>query len=622
MSIMKDSKIGVKLSASFAVLFLSLLMLGILSIYQLNTLGSEANDIGVVRREKLEASATINTAMSDYRIAEASHILSTDNENMNKAASQIEAQRKLIADTMNWLDPRITLPQVREAFNSFKVKWEEYQRRSAEMIAYSSRNENAQATALFRADKAQFNEVNRYASELQDIQSKVMQQVAIDAENTYAFSRNLIIAAIVAVGGLVLALLIGLIRGIANPVSAMTTALTELGHGNMNVVIPVDERGDEIGGLARAMTNLRNQLATAEQAKQQQARLIVDSIGNGLGALAEGNLTVQIDAELTGPFAGLKGDFNNAVTQLRNTVQTVAEAAASIHSGSSEIRAASDDLSARTEQQAASLEESSAAMQQVTSMVQETARGAAQVSESIGLAEKQANEGGRVVEDAVVAMTAIEKSSQEITQIINVIDGIAFQTNLLALNAGVEAARAGDAGRGFAVVATEVRALAQRSADAATEIKGLITKSTAQVSQGVAMVGETGKVLRQIVEQVSTVGRLVAEISESAQSQAVSIQQVNGAVSDMDKMTQQNAAMVEESTAAARSLATEADELSSLVARFQTGHALGERPTSAAARRPVAPRAKPRAKVAAVPMVHGNLALKSTSTDDDDWAEF
>jgi|GEM_PF-798886 len=621
MSIMKDSKIAVKLSASFSVLFLALLMIGIPSIFQLNALGSAARDIGVVRREKLEAAATINTAMSDYRIAEASHILSTDAGNMDKATKQIEAQRKLIADTLNWLDPKIDQPQVRAAFNSFNEKWAEYQRGSAQMIANSAQNNNALATEQFRADKVKFNEVNRYASELQDAQSKVIQQVAVGAESTYVFSRNLIIAMIVAAGGLVLALLMGLVRGIANPISAMTTALTELGQGNMNVVIPIDERGDEIGGLAKAMTNLRNQLAAAEQAKQQQARLIVDSIGSGLGALAEGNLMVQIDAELTGPFAGLKGDFNNAVTQLRNAVQTVAEAAASIHSGSSEIRAASDDLSARTEQQAASLEESSAAMQQVTSMVQETARGAAQVSASISVAEKQANEGGRVVDDAVVAMTAIEKSSQEITQIINVIDGIAFQTNLLALNAGVEAARAGDAGRGFAVVATEVRALAQRSADAAREIRELITKSTAQVSQGVAMVGETGKVLREIVEQVGTVGRLVTEISESAQSQAVSIQQVNGAVSDMDKMTQQNAAMVEESTAAARSLAIEADELSSLVARFQTGHSANAQP-SPAAHRSATPRAKPRTKIAAMPMVHGNLALKSTTTDDDDWTEF
>jgi methyl-accepting chemotaxis protein len=216
-------------------------------------------------------------------------------------------------------------------------------------------------------------------------------------------------------------------------------------------------------------------------------------------------------------------------------------------------------------------------------------------------------------------MGAIEKSAQEITQIINVIDGIAFQTNLLALNAGVEAARAGDAGKGFAVVANEVRALAQRSAEAAKDIKELITTSAQQVGSGVSLVGETGTLLEKIVARVGDISGLVTTIAQSAEVQATNLQQVNGSVGDMDKMTQQNAAMVEQSTAAARSLAGEAEELTKLVSRFRTGgeDAVGGRAT--APKRPMAAAPAP-ARKASMPAVRGNLALKPA--EDDDWNEF
>lgn len=248
-------------------------------------------------------------------------------------------------------------------------------------------------------------------------------------------------------------------------------------------------------------------------------------------------------------------------------------------------------------------------------MVKETATSAAQVTTAITDAHREASEGGRVVEQAVDAMGAIERSAQEITQIINVIDGIAFQTNLLALNAGVEAARAGDAGKGFAVVANEVRALAQRSAEAAKDIKALIMTSGQQVEQGVNLVGETGSMLNRIVVRVGEISALISSISESTEIQAAGLQQVNSAVGDMDKVTQQNAAMVEESTAAARSLASEADELANLVARFVLdGESAAEGlETRAAIVEPMS------ARVSAGPVVRGNLAL---AADEDDWSEF
>jgi len=256
-------------------------------------------------------------------------------------------------------------------------------------------------------------------------------------------------------------------------------------------------------------------------------------------------------------------------------------------------------------------------MNHVTSNVGETARGAVSVQHSIGEAHQEATDGGVVVERAVAAMAAIERSAQEITQIINVIDGIAFQTNLLALNAGVEAARAGDAGKGFAVVANEVRALAQRSADAAKDIKELITASSEQVAGGVRLVGETGELLQKIVTRVGEINDKVRGIAQSTESQSTNLQQVNTAVAEMDRMTQHNAAMVEESTAAARSLAQEANQLTGLVSRFRTS---GAGATATAITLP--PAAARRKTVSRQPAVAGNLAIKIESTADDDWTEF
>jgi methyl-accepting chemotaxis protein len=345
-------------------------------------------------------------------------------------------------------------------------------------------------------------------------------------------------------------------------------------------------------------------IAEAEQ------RHVVSELETGLEAIAQGNLTGRIEQPFAASYEGLRMSFNATLDNLGDILSRVASTASSVHTGATEIRAASDDLSLRTEQQAASLEETAAAMNQVTSMVQNTAVSAVQVNTSIGEAHREASQGGVVVEKAVSAMGAIEKSSSEIAQIISVIDGIAFQTNLLALNAGVEAARAGEAGKGFAVVANEVRALAQRSAEAAKDIKGLITTSSVQVQAGVGLVGETGTMLTSIVNRVGEISTLITHISESAEAQAASLQQVNGAVGEMDKMTQQNAAMVEESTAAARSLANEADALTSLVARFKVADA----PHAGHAHKPVM-----RAAPAAAPSSVGNLALKA---DLDDWAEF
>ncbi|ATC26223.1 PAS domain S-box protein [Caulobacter vibrioides] len=304
----------------------------------------------------------------------------------------------------------------------------------------------------------------------------------------------------------------------------------------------------------------------------------INQIAQALACLAANDLSYRMAAQIDARFASVRDDFNDAVAALDETIGAVASATRNVATGANEISTASDNLSRRTEQQAASLEETAAALDEITATVSRSADGAKRASVAASDARVDAAKSGEIVGEAVSAMDGIESSSNQINQIISVIDEIAFQTNLLALNAGVEAARAGEAGRGFAVVAQEVRALAQRSADAAKEIKVLIANSSTQVERGVKLVGDTGRALQSIVSKVSEIDTLISEIAQSSREQATGLGEVNVAVNQMDQVTQQNAAMVEEATAAAASLRHEADELDKLIARFHV--------TARAARRP------------------------------------
>ena len=317
----------------------------------------------------------------------------------------------------------------------------------------------------------------------------------------------------------------------------------------------------------------------------------VGEITGALSALADGDLERRIKEPLTIELDRLRLDFNRAADKLQETMKSVAANADAVREAAGEITNASDDLARRTEQQAASIEETAAALDQITATVRRTAEGAVEARSVVGTAKDDAQRSGAVVDEAVTAMQAIEASSKKIGNIIGVIDEIAFQTNLLALNAGVEAARAGEAGRGFAVVATEVRALAQRSADAAKEIKALISASGEQVAAGVRLVGLTGEALSRIVDHVDKMSGLTGEIASAAQEQATGLSEVNSAINQMDKVTQQNAAMVEQATAASHSLTNEAGELARLVGQFKTGAGQSGGTSRAA---PPKPRSAPR----------------------------
>jgi len=308
---------------------------------------------------------------------------------------------------------------------------------------------------------------------------------------------------------------------------------------------------------------------SAEAEARSRLQSVVSDLNVALGRLAGGDLRVRLTGLPEG-YDEIQDSFNTALARLEETMATIADMSGGILAGVGHISQAADDLSRRTETQAASLEETAAALDQITATVRRTSDGAKSASAAVAVTRTDAERSGDIVREAVTAMGSIEASSGQVSQIIGVIDEIAFQTNLLALNAGVEAARAGDAGRGFAVVAQEVRALAQRSADAAKEIKGLISGSTGQVAVGVDLVGRTGHALEDIAGQIHRVNEAVYEIAASAEEQATALHQVNAAINQMDQMTQQNAAMVEESTAASHALSGEFAELFRMIGQFQT----------------------------------------------------
>jgi len=310
-----------------------------------------------------------------------------------------------------------------------------------------------------------------------------------------------------------------------------------------------------------------------EERRKAEAEQIhaLDLLADALEDVAQGQLTVTVDASLSAKSERLASSFNRAIGGLREIIQQVRQSSSSIKTGASEIAQASDDLARRTEQQAASLEQTAASVDELTRTVRETAERAQRADATVAAARKDAEKGGQVVRQTKGAMEQIESSSKQMSQIIGVIDEIAFQTNLLALNAGVEAARAGEAGKGFAVVASEVRTLAQRSAEAAKTIKSLISASSDHVRSGVSLVENTSEVLIRIVEAFTEVSALVSTMATAAKGQATSIAEVNVAVGHLDQMTQQNAAMVEESSAASASLAREAGVMSGLVERFRIG---------------------------------------------------
>jgi methyl-accepting chemotaxis protein len=516
--------------------------------------------------------------------------------------------------------PAITAARA-EFFGTFETLRKAVYSASAERLAYPVSGDEWIAAATKAIDS-----LLALSTEIGTAAGGYAEQVETESTEMLAASVAILLLAL-ALGGFALWMVV---TRITHPIQSLTGTMSRLAGGDLEMIVPSAERRDEIGQMARAVEVFRKagianrrleEEAEANRSQSERDRLerevqkaaeaerlqyAITELGRALGHLADGNVGHRIEIPFAVSLDKLRLDFNESATTLEQALRAVGGNAAAIHAASEQIRVATSDLAKRTETQAASVEQTAAAIEEITIAVKDASNRATEAGELVARTRDQAQKSGKIVEQAVQAMGDIEASSGAIGNIITVIDNIAFQTNLLALNAGVEAARAGDAGKGFAVVAQEVRELAQRSANAAQEIKVLINASSEQVKNGVALVGETGNALRSIVVEVQDINRHVSAIVEAAREQSIGLGEINTAVNQMDQGAQQNAAMVEQSSAACSGLAGEAAALTGLLDRFRFGAPLTVEPTaprseadSAEERTPARPGRRPELRLAA-----------------------
>ena len=486
-----------------------------------------------------------------------------------------------------------------------------------------------QARALYRGPlveeakqlRAAAEEELAYNQSLVDQQSKDASAASASTlRNTWALGGVAVLLA--------LAVLVMFRFRVTGPLLRLRNAMNNMAQGQLDIDVPGADKHDELGEIARALEGIRASIAARSRAEAEAKiavqRQVTGALEEGLNALKEGRLGHRLNTPFPPEYEALRADFNATLASLADQMSEVSRSSTAVRTGAGEISAAAQDLARRTEGQAASLGETANTVRDLTNSVAESRNAAGHAATSAQDTEQEASTSGKLMQEAVSAMTSISATSDKMRSIVEIIDGISFQTNLLALNAGVEAARAGDAGKGFAVVATEVRNLAERSAQAAREISALIVNSGKEVRHGVEMVSETQASLQRIVHKASELAGMIGGIAQGANSQAESIAQVNSVIADLDKATQQNAALVEESTAASRSLAHESERLSAVVDRFSLsggGRSTPSRaPANSAARAPVvelpAMRSAPRRAPAPAPVSHGNAAVA------EDWSEF
>jgi len=613
-------------------------------VFTVDRLGSELDNslrVGQIVRAHMQGDMMHDAIRADVIGALESTIIGSGFD-IEKISADFAEHSKSFRESIEAASKLAVDPAIGEALKAVEAPLLSYEQ-SARAIIGMATGDATGARAAYPAFMQQFENLEGAMEEAADKIEAVAAAEAVTARDLSQVGLILMLGLLGVGVAVAAAIVLVARRQVVRPLLDVTNVLERLAKGDLTAEPARSTSQDEIGRMNGALQafrqavidrqteleaadqrealeaeRLRNEQVQAEQRRVQA--LVVTSIGTGLSHLADGDLTFRITEPFPADYEALRQDFNSSVGVLSDAIQGILQASATIRSGSGEISKAADDLSLRTQQQASSLEETAAALNEITSTVRSTSEGADKAHTAALAADSEVKQGGSVVAEAIAAMSTIEKSSAEIGQIIGVIDEIAFQTNLLALNAGVEAARAGESGKGFAVVASEVRALAQRSAEAAKEIKALINSSTAQVAVGVDLVGRTGTVLERLAGHVERINAVVSDIAGSARSQANGLVEVNTAVDQMDRVTQQNAAMVEETTAASHSLAHEAAELTQRVNRFRVGAANA----AGAHARPAAPApARPQPRVVELPGVamRGNAA-RELQPAADGWEEF
>ncbi|MGE6785584.1 HAMP domain-containing methyl-accepting chemotaxis protein [Ensifer adhaerens] len=598
---MSRLKISHTLIALFLLVAVIVSALAVSSLGGIKMMNERNNEIATTWLPRVSLSRALETQLSDTRMAFARHLISlTPFE--KKAAEKVIGQTvegfNKLADEYSSL---MVTDADKAALDNVRATYQAYLSIAEGMVKLSNNLENMKAQSVFKVEMRETEgKVDEAIKEMRALNVAGADAAVAASSATHDQIRMIEIAVIALAAVIVLGAILYAVRGIARPIQIITRSMARLAEGDTDSSIPYGARKDEIGEMARAVEVFRQAAisnqhleadAHAQRAKAEAERIRVTEeaeaaaqrrlqeatagLATGLRRLASGDLAFQLNEPFAPDFEQLRHDLNQAVAQLADTLAAVSAASGSIDSGAREVSQSADDLSRRTEQQAASLEETAAALDQITVNVGSSSKRTNEARTVAGQANESARKSGAIVSGAVDAMGRIEHSSSQISNIIGVIDEIAFQTNLLALNAGVEAARAGDAGKGFAVVAQEVRELAQRSANAAKEIKDLIRNSAVEVESGVRLVRETGEALRTIEGFIVTINQHMDAIAVSAQEQSAGLSEVNMAVNQMDQVTQQNAAMVEEANAASATLAQEAGRLRELIARFTLADAGG-----------------------------------------------
>ncbi|XUY26018.1 methyl-accepting chemotaxis protein [Agrobacterium sp. rho-8.1] len=589
--------LSIKIKLMLPMLFAFLIALGAvqggLAIHSMTVM--ESDGAGLAKRlEKTLLIGDMERSFSDVRRLYAVLLGARSPDDVARAVEPLKAVIAQRQKAFEAYGSAITLPQMRQIFGELSVAVASYEQAGTDFakLLTDSKLEEANAFRIARMTPAAEIAV-KSIHDLIEANKVVAAESYKSMESAFdlALLETFITVAAVFIIGIGAAVLCTF--RIVRPITHITGAMSVLASGDTAKAVPHGGRHDEIGEMSAAVAVFRDnalererlakeaeenrslsekeRMAREEQKAKEAAdvKFAVDGLANALRHLADGDMTFRLQAAFVGQLDGVRQNFNESVEKLQTALRSVGENARMIDAGASEIRSATDDLSKRTEHQAAAVEETAAALEEVTTAVKDSAIKASEAGELVAKTRAGAERSGDIVRKAVTAMTEIASSSNEISNIIGVIDDIAFQTNLLALNAGVEAARAGEAGKGFAVVAQEVRELAQRSAKAAKEIKALINRSGDQVRGGVELVGETGRALESIVAEVQEINRNVAAIVGSAREQSTGLSEINTAVNQMDQGTQQNAAMVEQSSAATYSLATQAASLTALLSQFK-----------------------------------------------------
>jgi methyl-accepting chemotaxis protein len=591
---MKNLRVSQKLSLSFAAVllvvaaFCSVVYVSMQRIHQATVANDQTQLV-------LKLSGQILSTLVEHQNAMRGYVASLNPEFQDRMAKYAKAVPPLMAQLEQNLDKvqvDTYLPPLRQAIDVFYGQLDATVANAGDPAKLEETRANIASTARLSDIRKVLSAMDTANSDLAAERSASL-QAAFQTGVTTMLSGGALASLVAVVMGIILT------KGLAAPIREITAAMRRLADGDTAIEVPAKGRGDELGSMAAAVevfrtnaiaardleADAREQRALSDAERAERARLdqaraeamaqATETLAGGLSELARGNLTVRLGTPFASEFEQLREDFNAAVVQLAETLSAVAQATNSIDDGSREISLSTTDLSRRTERQAASLEETAAALDEITVNVRHASSRVEEARVAAVDAAQSAEASGTVVAKAVEAMGRIEQSSRSISNIIGVIDEIAFQTNLLALNAGVEAARAGEAGKGFAVVAQEVRELAQRSAVAAREIKDLIRVSTEEVANGVKLVSDTGEVLKTIEGFITTVNQQMSAIAKAAKEQSSGLAEVNTAVNQMDQLTQQNAAMVEETSAASAGLADQSVNLRQLVQRFEVGGVRG-----------------------------------------------